>query len=118
MSVNKKLIETYFATPDRSKVGELLTDAVEWVEWADGVPATGVRQRGKMAYLANSGDDEHHTNISRWVEEGNTVVAEGTTRVTKRDGRVFHVQFVDIFELESGKIMRKTSYGALLKDPS
>lgn len=116
MSPNRKLIETYFATSDRSKRGPLLSDNVEWVEWADGVPPTGVVHRGKREYLGNSGDDELHTTVTRWVEQGDTVVAEGTVRVNKKDGKVFHVQFLDIFEVENGKIRRKISYGALLKD--
>lgn len=116
MRSNRQLVESYFATSDRIQRGPLLSDDVEWVEWADGVPPTGVVHRGKKEYLENSGTDELHTKITRWVEQGNTVVAEGTVRVNKKDGKVFHVQFLDIFEVEGGKIRRKISYGALLKD--
>ena len=58
MSPNKQLIETYMATTDKSKLGPLLADDVEWVEWADGVPASGAITRGKAAFVNNYGDDD------------------------------------------------------------
>ncbi|HEV8049434.1 MAG TPA: nuclear transport factor 2 family protein, partial [Thermoplasmata archaeon] len=112
----KKVIETYLATKDRSAVAPLLADDVEWTEWADGVPALGVRTKGKAAFIQNFGDDELRTELTRMTEENNVVVAEGTVRVHKKDGRVFTVQFCDIYELENGKIHRKSSFGALIKD--
>jgi uncharacterized protein len=117
MSANKKVIESYFAGTDRSKVASLLADDIEWVEWADGVPPSGVITRGKTAYIQNFGTDELRAEISRMTEEGNVVVAEGTVHVHKKEGRDLAVQFVDIFELEHGKIKRKSSFGALLKEP-
>jgi uncharacterized protein len=116
VSENKKVIETAMASTDRSTLAPLLADDVEWTEWADGVPATGVRTRGKTAFIQNYGDDELRTQITRMTEENNVVVAEGTTRVHKKDGRILTVQFCDIYELENGKIKRKSSFGALLKD--
>jgi ketosteroid isomerase-like protein len=116
MSPNKKVIESYFATIDRSKLAPLLTDDVEWVEWVDGVPASGSRLQGKTAYIQNSGDDELRTTITRMTEENKVVVAEGTVRVFKKDGKILTVRFCDIFELENGKIKRLDSFGALIKD--
>jgi len=116
MSTNRKLIEACLATTDKSKLGPLLADNVEWVEWGDGVPATGVITRGKEAFIQNYGDDELRTQVTRLTEENDVVVAEGTTHVTRKDGRVLTVRFVDIFEVEHGKIRRKSSFGALLKD--
>jgi uncharacterized protein len=118
MSPNKKIIETYLATADRSRMAPLLADDVEWVEWGDGVPASGVITRGKEAYLKNYGDDELRGELHRLTEEGNVVVAEGTAHVTKKDGSSLSVRFVDIFELENGKIKRKSSFGALIKGSS
>jgi ketosteroid isomerase-like protein len=116
MSPNKKVIESYFAGTDRSKVAPLLADDVEWIEWGDGVPPTGVRTKGKAAFIQNFGSDELHCEISRLTEENNVVVAEGTVRVHKKEGRELRVQFCNIFELENGKITRKSSFGALVKD--
>jgi len=118
MSSNKRLVESYLASTDRSKVGPLLADDAEWVEWGDGVPAAGVRHLGRDAILRNYGDDELETQVSRLTEEGRVVVAEGSVRVRKKDGREFHVRFCDIFEIEDGRVKRKSSFGALLKDAS
>jgi ketosteroid isomerase-like protein len=116
MSANKKILESYFANPDRAGVADLLADDFVWTEWADGVPASGVQSRGKDAHLQNYGDDVLRTEISRMTEENGVVVAEGTTRVHKKDGRILTVRFVNIFEMDSGKIRRKTSFGALVQD--
>ncbi len=115
MSPNKKLIETVVATAP-SKLGPLLADDVEWVEWADGVPASGAITRGKEAFVRNYGDDELHSQTTRLIEEGNVVVAEGNVVVRKKDGRTFRVHYCNIYELQDGKVKRKSSYGALLKD--
>jgi len=115
MSPNKKLIETYLGTADKSKLAPLLADDVEWIEWADGVPASGAMTRGKEAHLKNYGDDKLSGELHRLTEEGNVVVAEGTAHVTKKDGTSLSVRFVDIFEIEDGKIRRKSSFGALIK---
>ncbi|MFZ1024373.1 MAG: nuclear transport factor 2 family protein [Thermoplasmata archaeon] len=115
MSPNKKLVETYLATTDKSKLGPLLADDVEWVEWVDGVPASGAITRGKEAHLKNYGDDELRGEVHRLTEENNVVVAEGTAHVTKKDGSSLSVRFVDVFEMENGKIKRKSSFGALIK---
>ena len=115
MSKNKHLIEALGAT-DKSKLGPFLAEDVEWVEWADGVPASGALRRGKEAYIQNYGDDQLLGTITRMVEEDNVVVAEGNVRVTKKDGSTLTVQFCDIYELDNGKVKRKSSYGALIKD--
>ena len=117
MSPNKKIIETYLASADRSKVASLLMDDVEWIEWGDGVPASGARTRGRTAFIQNFGDDELRSEITRMTEENNVVVAEGTARGTKKDGQRLSVRFVDIFEREQGKVKRLNSFGALLKEP-
>jgi len=116
MSANKKLVETYLATTDKSRLGPLLADDVEWVEWGDGVPPSGVITRGRDAFIGNYGDDQLRGEVHRLTEEDDVVVAEGTTHVTKKDGSSLSVRYVDIFELENGKIKRKSSFGALLKD--
>jgi len=115
MSSNKKLIEKHLATTDRSKLGELLADDVEWVEWGDGVPPAGILTQGKEAFLKNYGDDELRSEIHRLTEENDVVVAEGTAHVTRKDGTKLSVRYVDIFEIQHGKIKRKSSFGALLK---
>jgi ketosteroid isomerase-like protein len=116
MSPNKKVIEAHMTSKDRAKAAEFLADDVEWIEWADGVPAAGARTQGKAAFVQNYGDDELRTEIVRMTEENNVVVVEGTAHVHKKDGQKFRVQFCNIFELVGGKIKRKSSFGALVKD--
>jgi ketosteroid isomerase-like protein len=115
MSQNKKLIESLGST-ERSKLGLHLADDVEWVEWADGVPPTGAITRGKAAFIQNYGNDQVRSQITRMTEENNVVVAEGTVQITKKDGHTFAVRFCDIYEFENGKVKRKTSFGAVIKD--
>lgn len=115
VGANKKLIEEIMSTTDRTKLGQFLSDDVEWVEWADGVPPSGAVTRGKAAFLQNYGDDTLRSEVHRVTEENNVVVVEGVAHVTKKDGRTLRVQFCDIFELENRKIKRKSSYGALIQ---
>jgi len=116
MSPNKKLVETHLTSSDRSQAAGLLADDVEWTEWADGVPATGAITRGKAAYVGNFGDDELRTTITRMTEENNVVVVEGRVRVHRKAGPDLTVQFCNVFELDHGKIKRKSSFGALVKE--
>lgn len=116
MGSNKRLVETYLATSAKSELAPLLTDDVEWIEWVDGVPSSGAITRGKDAFIKNYGNDELRGEVHRLTEEGNVVVAEGTAHVTKKDGRALSVRFVDIFEVEDGRIRRKSSFGALIKN--
>ena len=115
MSVNKRLVETYLTTTDKTKLAPLLAEDVEWVEWGDGVPPSGVITRGKDAHIKNFGGDQLLGEVHRLTEESNVVVAEGTAHVIKKDGSSLSVRYVNIFELEHGKIKRKSSFGALLK---
>jgi ketosteroid isomerase-like protein len=116
MGSNKQVIEAYLGSTERSRVAPLLADDVEWIEWGDGVPPTGVRTHGREAHIQNFGTDELKVKISRLTEENNVVVAEGTAVVHKKDGTTLTVEFCNIFELENGKIRRKVSFGALIKE--
>jgi uncharacterized protein len=116
MSSNKKVIEAHATASDRARAAEFLADDVEWIEWVDGVPPPGAITRGKPAFIQNYGDDEIRNEIIRMTEENNVVVVEGVAHVHKKDGHNLAVRYCNIFELERGKIKRKSSFGALLKD--
>jgi ketosteroid isomerase-like protein len=89
---------------------------VEWIEWGDGVPASGVRTQGRAAVVQNLGDEEIPTEITRMTEEDNVVVAEGIVRMPKKAGGILIIRFCDIFELENGKVKRLNSYAVKVKD--
>jgi uncharacterized protein len=114
MSPNKSLVESYFASKG-TDYARLLSDDVELIEWADGVPASGVRTHGKSAFVENRGGREYQTEVSRMTEEDNVVVVEGTARGTKENGDPWTVQFLDIFELESGKVKRLIAFGVSVR---
>ena len=106
MSPNKKVIESHIAATDPSKAAEFLADDIEWIEWGDGVPATGVRTQGKAAFFQNFGGDEIRNEILRMTEENNVVVVEGVAHVTKKDGRKFAVRVLQY--LRAGERQNQT----------
>ncbi|MGI0154981.1 MAG: nuclear transport factor 2 family protein [Thermoplasmata archaeon] len=79
-------------------------------------PPSGVRTRGKAAFVQNFGDDELGAHVTRMTEEKNVVVVESEVRVQKKDGRHFAVQSCNIFEVENDQIKRLTSFADLVKD--
>jgi len=104
-----------FSNYDHPGVLECLTEDVEWI-----VP--GVFHRvGKEEF-----DDEIENNgggfigtptvtITRLIEEGSVVVAEGRVEHEKKAGGTFKLDFCDIFEIQDAKIRRLTSYLAVLE---
>lgn len=58
---------------------------------------------------------EMRGEISRMVEEGNTVVAEGVVRLSMKDGNRLKVQFCDVFEFDGHKVKRLTAFTAVVK---
>ena len=115
MVTNKKVVETYMGCKG-TEYASFLADDVELIEWADGVPASGVRTQGRDAFVLNRGTREYQTHITRMIEENNVVIAEGIAFGDKKDGGNWRVQFSDIYELENGKVKRLTSYGADVKN--
>jgi ketosteroid isomerase-like protein len=117
MSPNKEAIEAFMASRG-TEYARLLAEDVELVEWADGVPALGVRTRGKDAFVQNRGNREYSTQLTRMTEENNVVVVEGIARGAKKEGGSWTVRFCDIFELADGKVARLTAFGVSVKDPT
>ncbi|MGC1836858.1 MAG: nuclear transport factor 2 family protein, partial [Candidatus Acidiferrales bacterium] len=115
MSGNKDVIGAYFASTG-TEYSRLLADDIELVEWAEGVPPSGVRTRGKAAFVENRGNREFQTQLTRITEENNVVVVEGMARGAKKEGGFWMVQFCDVFELEDGKVKKLTSLGVGVKE--
>lgn len=87
----------------------VLTDDVEWFEVGAPKPA-----RGKQEYIeyGKPGPEiaSMRTEISRMMEDGSVVVAEGMVTLTKKDGTSMKVQYCDVFDFDGDRIKRKTSY--------
>lgn len=111
MTPKKRTVERYmdgFRRSDHAAILDCLTDDVEWLipGWFHG--------HGKADFDAEienpafTGSPE--IAISRLVEEGDVVVAEGRVRSTRADGGRLDALFCDVFELAGGKIRRIVSY--------
>ena len=116
MTPRKQVIERWaecFAHQDWKAMLELFTDDVE--RWEVG---SEKRTHGKVEFENEvlPGPDVVRLGIqvSRTVEEGNVVVAEGLAQIFKKDGVRIDVQYCDIFEFEGEKVRRITAYGAVV----
>ena len=111
MSRNKQTIERYmraFEDGDRDAVLDCLTDDVEWI-------LPGFRElQGKPAFRAEIDNPDFEgkpeITVTRLVEEGEVVVAEGAVRTRRRGGESLSLVYCDVFEMRDAKIRRLTSY--------
>jgi len=108
---NKKTVETYmdgFRTTDHAKILACLTDDVVWE-----MPGF-FYHKGKEAFdkeIENPNADGHpEISITRMVEEGNIVIAEGAVKAKLKDGNVIDAVFCDVFHFNNGKISKLTTY--------
>jgi ketosteroid isomerase-like protein len=114
VSSNKKVVESYMASMsrmDRPAVLSCLTDDVEW-----SIVTAGERMRGKEEFRDNIGDPatmgDVRIEVARMTEENDVVVAEGTVRVSPKQGDPVTFRFCDVFEFESTKVKRLTTFTA------
>ena len=115
MSAHRRTIERYiegFNRTDHAAILDCLTDDVEWL-----IPGA-FHVTGKPAFDAQI---EHPdfvqpptVTITRMVEDGDVVVAEGAVRSRRVDGGTLHAMFCDVFEMRGGKIRKLISYLAVL----
>ena len=116
MSVNKQTVERYmdgFNASDHEQVLSCLTDDVEWE-----MPGA-FHLVGKAAF---DGEIENPAfvgrpavTVTRMVEEGAVVVAEGSVQAQRADGGRLNAVFCDVFEMENGLIRKLTTYLMELK---
>jgi ketosteroid isomerase-like protein len=97
-----------FRRSDHEAVLSCLTDDVEWE-----IPGV-FHVRGKERFDKHIEDEgfvgRPAINVTRMTEEGEVVVAEGTVRTQRGDGRIVTLAFCDVFEMNEGRIRRLTSY--------
>jgi uncharacterized protein len=111
MSENQRTVQRYmdaFGRTDRGEILACLTDDVEWL-----VPGA-FHAVGKAAFdreIENDAFVGHPTiRVTRMIEEGDVVVAEGTVRSARRDGGTLNLVFCDVFVMRAAKICHLTSY--------
>ena len=111
VSENKKTVERYmeaFAMSDHAEVLACLTDDVEWE-----VPGA-FHLKGKASFDLEIENPEFAGSpaitITRMVEDGDVVVAEGAVHQHRKDGGVLDLRFCDVFVLREGRIEKLTSY--------
>jgi uncharacterized protein len=111
MTTNRQTVASYmegFRRDDHPRILACVTDDVEWV-----LPGA-FHARGKAEFAQHIVGDcfvpGPEIDITRTVEAGDVVVAEGIVRTRSRDGVVLTLAFCDVFEMARGKIRRLTSY--------
>ena len=111
MSENKRTIERYmagFRATDHEAILSCLTDDVEWV-----IPGM-FHSKGKPAFDREIENDafvgKPEITVTRLVEEGDVVVAEGSVRTQRRNGGPLDLRFCDVFLMRGGRIRHLTSY--------
>jgi uncharacterized protein len=111
MTANKDTVARYmeaYGRWDHAAVLACLTEDVQWV-----VPGA-FRLAGREAFdreIEGQGAAGPPTiEVTRLVEEGDVVVAEGTVRNALQDGNVLSLVFCDVFVLQDGLVRELTSY--------
>ena len=111
MTQNKRTIELYmdgFRKTDRAQILSCLTDDVEWA-----IPGM-FQVQGKSSFSKHIVDEgfvgQPVITVSRLLEAGDVVVAEGSVRAPKEDGTFLNLVFCDVFDMRNGKIRRLISY--------
>lgn len=111
MSINKATIERYmqaFTRLDHQAILDCLTDDVEWL-----IPGHS-KLRGKAAFDAEienpAFEGAPEIVVTRLVEAGDVVVAEGSVTAHRRGGEPLLLAFCDVFEMRDERISRLISY--------
>lgn len=111
MTPNQQVVHRYmegFRTTDRDVILSCLTEDVEWV-----LPGA-FHTRGKEAFAGHIVDpgfkDRPVITISRLLEDGDVVIAEGAVVAPRVEGGPMNLVFCDVFDLHQGRIRRLVSY--------
>ncbi|HYN10577.1 MAG TPA: nuclear transport factor 2 family protein [Vicinamibacterales bacterium] len=111
MSRNKRTVEDYmdgFRNTDRPRILSCLTEDVEWE-----IPGL-FHVQGQAAFNEHIVDEgfagQPAITVTRLIEESDVVVAEGSVRTQRTDGRRMNLVFCDVFEMQDGRIRRLISY--------
>jgi ketosteroid isomerase-like protein len=108
---NKKVVETYmegFRTTNHATILSCLTEDVVW-EMPGFFHHTGIEAFDKEIENPNA-DGHPDIAITRMVEEGNIVIAEGSVKAKLKDGNTIDAVFCDVFHFRNHKISKLTTY--------
>ena len=111
MTNQKQTVEKYidgFRSTDHAKILSCLTDDVVW-EMPGFFYHEGIAAFDKEIENPNA-DGHPDISITRLVEEGNIVIAEGTVKAKMKDGNKIDAVFCDVFHFTNGKISKLTTY--------
>ena len=104
-----------FRATDHATILSCLTDDVVW-----DMPGF-FHHEGKEAFdreIENpNADGNPNIIITRLVQEGNIVVAEGAVTANMKEGKTLEAVFCDVFHFRTGKISKLTTYLMLNKQP-
>ena len=109
--LNKRTVQRYmdaFAASDRAGVLDCLTEDVEWI--LPGVFHLHGKAQFEREIVNPAFEPQPSIEVTRMVEQGDVVVAEGTVRTRKKDGEALHLAFCDVFEMREAKVRRLVSY--------
>jgi uncharacterized protein len=111
MTANKRTVNEYmegFRRSDHERILSCLTDDVEWE-----IPGA-FHVRGKEAFDKEIENEafvgKPSITVTRLIEENDIVVAEGSVRAQKKDGKPLRLRFCDVFVMQAGKIQQLISY--------
>jgi ketosteroid isomerase-like protein len=108
---NKKVVKIYiegFNEGDHGKILSCLTEDVVW-EMPGYFYLTGKEQFDKE--IENDAfEGKPMVGLTRMIEEGEVVVAEGAVISKMKSGASFHAVFCDVFHFRQGKIRHLTTY--------
>ncbi len=111
MTLRKRVVERYlqgFSTGDHEMILACLTDDVEW----DMPPY--FQLKGKAAFDDAIENDASpgppDIQLTRLIEEGDVVVAEGAVQAALKTGGRIDALFCDVFHFRDDKICRLATY--------
>ena len=111
MSTRKQVVERYiegFRRGDHEAILGCLTDDVAW----EMPPHFSLSGKAAFDEAIENPDSPGlpEIRVSRLVEEGDVVVAEGAVRAALRDGGEIDALFCDVFEFRGEEICRLVTY--------
>lgn len=110
MTANKHTVQKFMDAVSKSNHADVLsclTDDVEWV-----IPGVN-HTKGKDAFgkqIESEGIVSCTITVTRFTEENDVVIAEGSVQIAKVDGGLQNTVFCDVFVMQDTKIKHLTAY--------